>query len=87
MESAVVEAIKQKLLRKDFPAAVVAEMLMKIYLANLREYLFDKVSLDTYRNTATFEFWFCLANLASDDFRKKYLKKAKDAAALLAISH
>jgi hypothetical protein len=83
METAVAEAIKQKLLRGDFSAAVVADMLMKIYLANLREYLFDKVSLETYRNATTFEFWFCLANIAVEDMRKKYLKRAKDAAGLL----
>lgn len=83
MESAVSEAIKQKLLRADFAAAAIADMLMKIYLANLREYLFDKVSLDRYRDATNFEFWFCLANIATDEFRKKYLKKAKDAAALL----
>jgi AcrR family transcriptional regulator len=83
METAVTEAVKQKLLRKDFAAPLVADMLMKIYLANLREYLFDKVSLETYRNTTAFEFWFCLSNIATDDFRKKYLKRAKDAAALL----
>lgn len=81
METAVSEAVKQKLLRKDFAAPLVADMLMKIYLANLREYLFDKVSLETYRNTTAFEFWFCLSNIATDDFRKRYLKKAKDAAA------
>jgi AcrR family transcriptional regulator len=80
MESAVDEAIKQKLLRKDFSAAKIADMLMKIYLANLREYLFDRVTLDQYRATTTFEFWFCLANIASDDLRKKYLKHAKNAA-------
>jgi AcrR family transcriptional regulator len=83
MESAVAEAIKQKLLRKDFAAAQIADMLMKIYLANLREYLFDKVTLDAYRNTTLFEFWFCLSNIATDELRKKYLKRAKDAAALL----
>jgi AcrR family transcriptional regulator len=83
METAVAEAVKQKLLRKDFAAPLVADMLMRIYLANLREYLFDKVSLETYRNTTAFEFWFCLSNIATDDFRKKYLKKAKDAAALI----
>lgn len=80
METAVAEAVKQKLLRKDFAAPLVADMLMKIYLANLREYLFDKVSLETYRNTTAFEFWFCLSNIATDEFRKKYLKRAKDAA-------
>jgi AcrR family transcriptional regulator len=83
METAVAEAIKQKLLRKDFAAALVADMLMKIYLANLREYLFDKVSLETYRNTTAFEFWFCLSNIATDDYRKKYLKKGRDAAGML----
>lgn len=83
METAVAEAIKQKLLRKDFPAARIADMLMKIYLANLREYLFDKVDLEVYRNTTVFEFWFCLSNIATDELRKKYLKRARDAAALL----
>jgi AcrR family transcriptional regulator len=80
METAVAEAVKQKLLRKDFAAPLVADMLMKIYLANLREYLFDKVSLETYRSTTAFEFWFCLSNIATEEFRKKYLKKARDAA-------
>lgn len=83
MESAVTEAMKQKLLRRDFPAPRIADMLMKIYLANLREYLFDKVSLQAYRDTTAFEFWFCLSNIATDEFRRRYLKKAKDAAALL----
>jgi AcrR family transcriptional regulator len=83
MESAVAEGIKQKLLRKDFTAPLVADMLMKIYMANLRDYLFDKVSLESYRDTTAFEFWFCLSNIASDDFRAKYLKKARDAAKLM----
>jgi AcrR family transcriptional regulator len=83
LESAVAEAIKQKLLRRDFSAALVADMLMKIYLANLREYLFDKVGLEAYRNTTAFEFWFCLSHIATEEFQKKYLKKAKDAAKLL----
>lgn len=83
MESAIGEAIKQRLLRKDFSATLVADMLMKIYLANLREYLFDKVSLQAYRDTTAFEFWFCLSNVASEEYKNKYLKKAKDAAKLL----
>lgn len=83
MESAVAEAMKQKLLRKDFPAARIADMLMKIYLANLREFLFDKVTLQQYRDITTFEFWFCLSNIATEAFQKKYLKKARDAARIL----
>jgi AcrR family transcriptional regulator len=83
MESAVAAAIKQKILRADFPPTAIADLLMKIYLANLREYLFDKVSLETYRDSTNFEFWFSLANIATDNFRAKYLKRAKQAAALL----
>jgi len=83
MESAVADAIKRKILRGDFAATAIADMLMKIYLGNLREYLFDKHSLERFRDVTAFEFWFCLANIATDEFRKKYLKRAKDAAALL----
>lgn len=83
MENAVAEAIRQKLLKADFPASVIADMLMKIYLANLREYLFDKSDLETFRSATIFEFWFSLANIASDELRKVYLKNAKQVAARL----
>jgi len=83
MESAVAEAIRRKLLRPDFPASVIADMLMKIYLANLREYLFDQVSLKRFRDAAIAEFWLCLMGLATDDLRATYLKRAKAAAKAL----
>ncbi len=83
MTSAVDEAIRLKLLRADYPAPAVADMLMKLYLANLREYLYDKVSLETYRITTNFEFWFCLSNLATDRFRAEYGARAQTAAQVL----
>ncbi len=83
MESAVAEAIKRKILKADFAAPAIADMLMKIYLGNLREYLFNKSDLDNFRNVTYFEFWFCLANIATDEFRKNYLKRAKESAALV----
>lgn len=83
MESAVAEALKQKLLRADIPASVIADMLMKLYLANLRDYLFDQVSLDAFHDATTAEFWVCLMSLATDDLRPLYLKRAKAAAKAL----
>lgn len=80
MESAVAEAVDHGLLRPGFPARLIGDMLMKIYLANLREYLFDQRDLTTCRDTTIFEFWLCLANLAVDAHRESYLAKA-DAAA------
>lgn len=79
MESAVAEAMKQKLLRADIPAPVIADMLMKIYLANLRDYLFDQASLDAFHDTTIAEFWVCLMGLATDELRPVYLKRAKAA--------
>jgi AcrR family transcriptional regulator len=83
MTSAVAEAMRLKLIRADYPAAAVADMLMKLYLANLREYLYDKVSLETYRTATNFEFWFCLSNLATDRFRDEYGERAQIAAEAL----
>jgi AcrR family transcriptional regulator len=83
MKDAVAEATRLELLTPDFPAAVIADMLMKIYLANLRDYLFDKTSLDAFRDSATFEFWFCLSNIATDRTRTDYAARARDAAARL----
>lgn len=83
MENAVAEAVRQKLLRNDFAPARVADLLMKIYLANLRDYLFDQTELDTYRSATTFEFWYTLANVADEPLRRQYLKNAKKAAAAL----
>lgn len=79
MESAVAEAMKQKLLRADIPAPVIADMLMKLYLANLREYLFDQTSLDAFHDATNAEFWVCLMGLATDGLRPFYLKRAKAA--------
>jgi AcrR family transcriptional regulator len=83
MDSAVTEAMRLKLLRTDYPAPAVADMLMKLYLANLREYLYDKVSLETYRDSTLFEFWFCLSNLATDRFHAEYGARARAAAEVL----
>ena len=84
MLSAVTEAIDQGLLTADFPAPVVADMLMKIYLTNLRDYLFDRAALEAYRDRATFELWFCLSNIAADRTRTDYAARAREAAARLA---
>ena len=83
MQSAVAEAIDQELLRPDFPAPVIADMLMKVYLTNLRDYLFDRADLDAYRDRATFELWFCLSNIATDRTRADYTAQAREAAARL----
>jgi len=80
MVSAVAEAIRQKLLRADFAASIVADMLMKIYLANLREYLFDQVDLETFRDATIAEFRLCLLGIVTDDHRRISLKRAKAAA-------
>jgi AcrR family transcriptional regulator len=80
MDSAVAEAMRLNLLRADYPAPAVADMLMKLYLANLREYLYDKISLETYRASTVFEFWFCLSNLATDRTRDAYAERARAAA-------
>jgi len=83
MLSAVAEAIDRELLRPDFPAPVIADMLMKIYLTNLRDYLFDRADLDAYRDRATFELWFCLSAIAADRTRAEYGERARAAAARL----
>jgi len=83
MLSAVTEAMDRGLLRPDFPAPVIADMLMKIYLTNLRDYLFDRADLEAYRDRATFELWFCLSNIAADRTRADYAAQARDAAARL----
>lgn len=85
LENAVAEAMKAKLLKADFPAARIADLLMKIYLANLREYLFDKAGLDSFRRTTVFEFWYALAGAAGDDFRPLCLKNAKAAAKAIPV--
>ena len=83
MQSAVIEAIDQELLKPDFPAPVIADMLMKIYLTNLRDYLFDRADLGAYRGRSTFELWFCLSNIAADRTRADYAAQAREAAARL----
>jgi AcrR family transcriptional regulator len=83
MTDAVAEAIQLDLVTADFPAAVIADLLMKIYLANLRDYLFDKSALDVFRDGAAFEFWFCLSNIATDGTRADYAAHARNAAARL----
>jgi AcrR family transcriptional regulator len=83
MQSAVTEAMDRELLRPDFPAPVIADMLMKIYLTNLRDYLFDRAELEAYRDRATFELWFCLSNIAADRTRADYSAQAREAAARL----
>jgi AcrR family transcriptional regulator len=85
LKSAVEEAIGLGLFSTDFPAGIVADMLMKIYLANLRDYLFDKVSLEAFRDAATFEFWFCLSSLAADPVRADYAARAKAAACRILV--
>jgi len=84
MESAVAAAIDQGLLAPDFPASVIADMLMKIYLTNLRDYLFGRAGLEAYRDRATFEMWFCLSSIAADRTRADYAARAREAAARLA---
>lgn len=83
MTHAVAEATRLGLLMPDFPSVVIADMLMRIYLANLRDYLFDKTSLDAFRDSATFDFWFCLSNIAADRTRADYAARASQAAARL----
>ena len=83
MKQAIAEATRLGLLKPDFPSAAIADMLMRIYLANLRDYLFDKTSLDAFRDSATFEFWFCLSNIAADGARADYAARASRAAASL----
>jgi AcrR family transcriptional regulator len=83
MLSAVTEAIDQGLLKPDYPAPVIADMLMKTYLTNLRDYLFDRADLDAYRDRASFELWFCLSNIAADRTRADYTARAHEAATRL----
>jgi AcrR family transcriptional regulator len=80
MDAAVAEAMRQKILKAEFTPATIGGMLMKIYLANLREYLFGKCDLETFRTSTLFEFWFILSNLATDPARKTYLKNARASA-------
>lgn len=82
IESAIAEATAQKQLSTVFPATLIADMLMKIYLSNLRDYLFDQATLEDFRNATRFEFWFCLANIATRPHRDAFLKEASDAARL-----
>lgn len=83
IESAIVEATAQKQLSIVFPVTLIADMLMKIYLSNLRDYLFDQATLDDFRNSTRFEFWFCLSNIATKPHRDSFLKKALEAAGLV----
>ncbi|AZI37942.1 TetR/AcrR family transcriptional regulator [Caenibius tardaugens NBRC 16725] len=83
IESAIAEATVQGQLRGMFPPAQIADMLMKIYLSNLRDYLFDQTTLANFRNATHFEFWFCLSGLAVETQRDAFLAKAMDAASLL----
>jgi AcrR family transcriptional regulator len=85
MGSAVAAAIDGGLLAPDFPAPLMADMLMKIYLTNLRDYLFGRAGLEAYRDRATFELWFCLSNIAADRTRADYAARARLAAARLTV--
>lgn len=80
IESAIAEASAARQLNSVFPASVIADMLMKIYLSNLRDYLFDQATLDDFRNSTRFEFWFCLSNIATRAHRDAFLEKASEAA-------
>ena len=80
IESAIAEATAGGQLSAAFPAGLIADMLMKIYLANLRDYLFDQATLDQFRDATRFEFWFCLANLAAGAHREAFLAQAQAAA-------
>lgn len=83
IESAIAEATAQKQLSTVFPGTLIADMLMKIYLSNLRDYLFDQATLDDFRNGTRFEFWFCLSNIATKPHRESFLEKALEAAQLV----
>lgn len=83
IEGAIAEATAQKQLNGSFPATIIADMLMKIYLSNLRDYLFDQATLDDFRDATRFEFWFCLSNIATKTQREGFLQKASEAAALV----
>ncbi|WP_157218865.1 TetR/AcrR family transcriptional regulator [Flavisphingomonas formosensis] len=83
MERAITEAIARGQLDADFPAGLIADMLTKIYMANLRDYLFDQATLDQFRSATRFEFWFCLANIAAAGHRTDFLAHAQAEAKMM----
>jgi AcrR family transcriptional regulator len=76
MDAAVAEAMHRGMLSRDIPALLVGDLLMKLYLSNLRDYLFDRSGLDEFRERTVFEFWFSLANVATGRLRQAYLANA-----------
>lgn len=86
MEGALSEGVAEGRLRPDFSPAAVADLLTKVYLANLRNYLFDQADLEDFRNTTRFEFWFCLSNIAADEHRQTFLANAAKAVGLMQAS-
>ena len=84
MDSAVEEAVSRGMLTTQVPPLLLGDLLMKIYLSNLRDYLFDHCGLEDFRNRTVFEFWFTVSNVATARLRGAYLAKALQHSARLA---
>jgi AcrR family transcriptional regulator len=76
MDAAIAEAMQRGMLSRDVPVLLLGDLLMKVYLSNLRDYLFDRSGLDEFRDRTVFEFWYSLSNVATGRLRQGYLGKA-----------
>ena len=76
MDRAVAEAVSRGMLGERVPPILIGDLLMKIYLSNLRDYLFDRCELDDFRDRTVFEFWFTISNVANSRLRSRYLASA-----------
>jgi AcrR family transcriptional regulator len=76
MDSAVEEAANRGMLTSQVAPALLGDLLMKIYLSNLRDYLFDHCALEDFRDRTVFEFWFVVSNVATPRLRKQYVARA-----------
>jgi hypothetical protein len=76
MDSAVAEAVGRGMLDERVPPVLIGDLLMKIYLSNLRDYLFDRCDLVAFRDRTVFEFWLTISNVATGRLRSRYLANA-----------
>ena len=76
MDGAVAHAVQRRVLTDDVPPVVVGDLLMKVYLANLRDFLFDKCSLAAFRDRTVFDFCCVLAGVATPRHRRAFLARS-----------
>jgi AcrR family transcriptional regulator len=76
MDGAVVDATRRRVLLDDFAPGLIGDLLMKIYLANLRDFLFDKCSLTSFRERTEFDFCCVLAGAATPRHRRAFVERS-----------